>query len=680
MRTGFEHRDRRHHRDHGRRRVDGSRGDPRVRRRAQRRRRRRQGVAVHPGRRHGRHERLRRAGQLRADRARVPGWPSAAGTPTCAMATWRSGGTCCRSSTGRRGFEIETFLNVRALAAGLRVVEVASFESAASTARAICGRSATAPGAAHDRPGAPAAHPARGRARRAPACRPRRSRRRGVGDRPSFITVGSDDDTNVHRRDLRLHRRPLVGPGRGRPLGRRAGTAPAGPGDRGHRPQRCRCSLGPVASWPVSRCMANAGPGPVGRPQHRRSPHARVTCCAFLDDDAEAAPDWLARLTAPYADPRRPRRRRLRRNRPGTSGQPRWLPDEFGWVVGCSYRGLPTDASPVRNLMGCNMSIRPRRARAGRRIRRRTGPHRRRAARVRGDRAVHPRRRRFPRRAIPARTAGAGAPPRAAPRATWGYFLARCRAEGVSKAWVAGASAAQRPRRPSATTSPARCRPPWPAACSTPSAATRGAWRGPGPCSSAWWRRRRNTPSSASVASAERAPQPDPLTAPGRHVRDRPRPAAAHPRARALRRRGRLPRRALPGAPARQAGRGRRGALRGRGDPRGNAGRGARGRTGSGRRLRRCAAPRTDRPDRPDRSDQRGGRDPRSARSARAVRALDPRRVGPATRADRGRQRPVRRHHRRCSRRPRPPRIRASATSSSRAPGWPGPTTPGSPT
>jgi hypothetical protein len=39
-------------------------------------------------------------------------------------------------------------------------------------------------------------------------------------------------------------------------------------------------------------------------------------------------------------------------------GRPSWFPEEFDWVVGCSYRGLPTAASPVRNLIGCNMSFR----------------------------------------------------------------------------------------------------------------------------------------------------------------------------------------------------------------------------------------------------------------------------------------------------------------------------------
>ncbi len=78
---------------------------------------------------------------------------------------------------------------------------------------------------------------------------------------------------------------------------------------------------------------------------------------AFLDDDAEAEPDWLERLAAAYADlavvgaggsvvPAWQRRR------------PRWMPEEFDWVVGCSYRGLPREPAPVRNLIGCNMSFR----------------------------------------------------------------------------------------------------------------------------------------------------------------------------------------------------------------------------------------------------------------------------------------------------------------------------------
>jgi len=77
----------------------------------------------------------------------------------------------------------------------------------------------------------------------------------------------------------------------------------------------------------------------------------------FLDDDAVAEPNWLAELTRGYSDP----------NVIGVGGaslpmwmekQPTWFPEEFNWVVGCSYRGLPVSTATVRNLIGCNMSFR----------------------------------------------------------------------------------------------------------------------------------------------------------------------------------------------------------------------------------------------------------------------------------------------------------------------------------
>jgi GT2 family glycosyltransferase len=78
---------------------------------------------------------------------------------------------------------------------------------------------------------------------------------------------------------------------------------------------------------------------------------------AFMDEDAVAEPDWLAQLARRYAEPsvigvggaiipRWPDRR------------PAWFPTEFDWVVGCTYRGMPVESTPVRNLIGCNMSFR----------------------------------------------------------------------------------------------------------------------------------------------------------------------------------------------------------------------------------------------------------------------------------------------------------------------------------
>jgi glycosyltransferase involved in cell wall biosynthesis len=78
---------------------------------------------------------------------------------------------------------------------------------------------------------------------------------------------------------------------------------------------------------------------------------------AFLDDDAVADPDWLKHLAAGYDDERVL----------GVGGavepdwlerRPAWFPAEFDWVVGCTYRGMPELSSPVRNLIGANMSFR----------------------------------------------------------------------------------------------------------------------------------------------------------------------------------------------------------------------------------------------------------------------------------------------------------------------------------
>lgn len=78
---------------------------------------------------------------------------------------------------------------------------------------------------------------------------------------------------------------------------------------------------------------------------------------AFLDDDVRARVDWLRELVAPFSDPQVV----------GTGGRtvpawqreaPAWFPDEFGWVVGASYAGLPTSTAPVRNVWSENMAVR----------------------------------------------------------------------------------------------------------------------------------------------------------------------------------------------------------------------------------------------------------------------------------------------------------------------------------
>jgi glucosyl-dolichyl phosphate glucuronosyltransferase len=162
---------------------------------------------------------------------------------------------------------------------------------------------------------------------------------------------------------------------------------------------------------------------------------AQGAVIAYLDDDAEAAPDWLAWLGAGYADPQVL----------GVGGaieplwlaqRPAWFPEEFDWVVGCTYRGMPQTVAPVRNLIGCNMSLR-------RSVLATVGGFRSGIGRI-GTRPVGCEetelciraRQRWPQgimlyepRARVQHRVPAG-------RARWSYFTARCYAEGLSKALV----------------------------------------------------------------------------------------------------------------------------------------------------------------------------------------------------------------------------------------------------
>lgn len=79
---------------------------------------------------------------------------------------------------------------------------------------------------------------------------------------------------------------------------------------------------------------------------------------AFLDDDAVPEPGWAAAIRDRLMDPAVV----------GVAGAvepeldggrlPRWFPAEFGWVIGCDYRGLPSHGQPVRNPIGANMAVR----------------------------------------------------------------------------------------------------------------------------------------------------------------------------------------------------------------------------------------------------------------------------------------------------------------------------------
>jgi hypothetical protein len=68
--------------------------------------------------------------------------------------------------------------------------------------------------------------------------------------------------------------------------------------------------------------------------------------------------DWVTGLLAHYADPLVWGVGGAARPDWGDDDPPTWFPSEFGWVIGCTYTGQPLRPAPVRNFLGCNMSFR----------------------------------------------------------------------------------------------------------------------------------------------------------------------------------------------------------------------------------------------------------------------------------------------------------------------------------
>ncbi|WP_433223724.1 glycosyltransferase family 2 protein [Microtetraspora malaysiensis] len=79
---------------------------------------------------------------------------------------------------------------------------------------------------------------------------------------------------------------------------------------------------------------------------------------AFLDDDAVADPGWLEAFETGFADPAVAGVGGLTRPLWTAGGRPRWFPEEFDWTVGCTYRGMPVERAPIRNVMGGNAAFR----------------------------------------------------------------------------------------------------------------------------------------------------------------------------------------------------------------------------------------------------------------------------------------------------------------------------------
>ena len=109
--------------------------------------------------------------------------------------------------------------------------------------------------------------------------------------------------------------------------------------------------------WPHLRVIENTYWRGAGGARNSSFAAASADIVAYLDDDAVPAPAWLEALCACYERPEivgvggaiEPN---------WSGGTPQWFPEEFHWVVGCTYLGMPSQLAPVRNLIGANMSFR----------------------------------------------------------------------------------------------------------------------------------------------------------------------------------------------------------------------------------------------------------------------------------------------------------------------------------
>jgi GT2 family glycosyltransferase len=112
-----------------------------------------------------------------------------------------------------------------------------------------------------------------------------------------------------------------------------------------------------TSTWPQAHVIANAGERGLSDARNTGVEFAKSDVIAFLDDDAAGEPGWLADLCEPFVE----ESVGLTAGRvlpEWALGQPTWFPDEFMWVVGCSYAGQATEATVIRNPIGASMAVR----------------------------------------------------------------------------------------------------------------------------------------------------------------------------------------------------------------------------------------------------------------------------------------------------------------------------------
>ena len=183
--------------------------------------------------------------------------------------------------------------------------------------------------------------------------------------------------------------------------------------------------------FPELTVVSNDNPAGISGARNTGLALATSEIIAYLDDDAIAEPTWLEGLIAGYATDKVL----------GVMGfiaplweseRPGWFPEEFDWIIGCTYRGM-TEGTEIRNLFGADSFRRDILAEAG------GFSHElgRTSTQALGDEETGAciRARQLYPEGVFVFVCGARVDHRVpSSRTTWRYFRQRCYGEGISKA------------------------------------------------------------------------------------------------------------------------------------------------------------------------------------------------------------------------------------------------------
>ncbi|WP_244882805.1 glycosyltransferase family 2 protein [Gordonia desulfuricans] len=104
--------------------------------------------------------------------------------------------------------------------------------------------------------------------------------------------------------------------------------------------------------------VANTGTRGLSGARNTGVANASQDVVVFLDDDAVLRPGGLAAARAAFTDTAVLAIGGQVDPAWASGTAPRWFPDEFGWVVGCDYRGIAADGADIRNPIGAAMAVR----------------------------------------------------------------------------------------------------------------------------------------------------------------------------------------------------------------------------------------------------------------------------------------------------------------------------------